>query len=101
MHVRHEEVAALAAGVEAHLTGELPSACRCGRGNLHLINVLFDCHRSRVPVLAIAAQILSAESAQTTFQDTHPETLFRQCSNYRELISGGQPDAARARSRHP
>jgi hypothetical protein len=30
-------------------------------GNLHLINGLFDAHRSRVPVPAIAAQIPSAE----------------------------------------
>src|SRR5271169_3956053 len=58
MHVRHEEVAAFAAGAEAHLTGTLAvCAGSCGPGNLHLINGLFDCHRSRVPVLAIAAQV--------------------------------------------
>ena len=52
VHVRHEEVAAFAAGAEAHLTGELAvCAGSCGPGNLHLINGLFDCHRSRVPVL--------------------------------------------------
>src|SRR5215470_5300126 len=58
IHVRHEEVAAFAAGAEAHLTGALAvCAGSCGPGNLHLINGLFDCHRSRVPVLAIAAHI--------------------------------------------
>src|ERR1700722_95833 len=57
VHVRHEEVAAFAAGAEAHLTGSIAvCAGSCGPGNLHLINGLFDCHRSRVPVLAIAAQ---------------------------------------------
>src|SRR4029077_16706911 len=62
LHVRHEEVAAFAAGAEAHLTGRLAvCAGSCGPGNLHLINGLFDCHRSRVPVLAIAAHIPSAE----------------------------------------
>src|SRR5262249_27652823 len=62
VHVRHEEVAAFAAGAEAHLTGELAvCAGSCGPGNLHLINGLFDCHRSRVPVLAVAAHIPSAE----------------------------------------
>jgi pyruvate dehydrogenase (quinone) len=62
VHVRHQEVAAFAAGVEAHLTGELAvCAGSCGPGDLHLINGLFDCQRSRVPVLAIAAQILSTE----------------------------------------
>jgi pyruvate dehydrogenase (quinone) len=56
IHVRHEETAAFAAGAEAHLTGRLAvCAGSCGPGNLHLINGLYDCHRSRVPVLAIAA----------------------------------------------
>ena len=73
IHVRHEEVAAFAAGAEAHLTGELAvCAGSCGPGNLHLINGLFDCHRSRVPVLAIAAQIPSAEIGAGYFQETHP-----------------------------
>ena len=89
LHVRHEEVAAFAAGAEAHLTGELAvCAGSCGPGNLHLINGLFDCHRSRVPVLAIAAQIPSAEIGAGYFQETHPQTLFRECSHYCELISG-------------
>ncbi len=89
VHVRHEEVAAFAAGAEAHVTGELAvCAGSCGPGNLHLINGLFDCHRSRVPVLAIAAQIPSAEMGAGYFQETHPENLFRECSHYCELISG-------------
>jgi pyruvate dehydrogenase (quinone) len=89
VHVRHEEVAAFAAGAEAHLTGELAvCAGSCGPGNLHLINGLFDCQRSRVPVLAIAAQIPSAELGAGYFQETHPENLFKECSHYCELISG-------------
>src|ERR1700750_3447879 len=89
VHVRHEEVAAFAAGAEAHLTGELAvCAGSCGPGNLHLINGLFDCHRSRVPVLAIAAQIPSAEIGAGYFQETHPQTLFKECSHYCELVSG-------------
>jgi pyruvate dehydrogenase (quinone) len=89
VHVRHEEVAAFAAGAEAHLTGELAvCAGSCGPGNLHLINGLFDCHRSRVPVLAIAAQIPSAEIGAGYFQETHPENLFKECSHYCELVSG-------------
>jgi pyruvate dehydrogenase (quinone) len=89
VHVRHEEVAAFAAGAEAHLTGELAvCAGSCGPGNLHLINGLFDCHRSRVPVLAIAAQIPSAEIGAGYFQETHPQVLFKECSHYCELVSG-------------
>jgi pyruvate dehydrogenase (quinone) len=88
IHVRHEEVAAFAAGAEAHLTGELAvCAGSCGPGNLHLINGLFDCHRSRVPVLAIAAHIPSAEIGSGYFQETHPENLFKECSHYCELVS--------------
>jgi hypothetical protein len=71
IHVRHEEVAAFAAGAEAHLTGELTvCAGSCGPGNLHLVNGLLDCHRSRVPVLAIAAHIPSAEIGASYFQET-------------------------------
>lgn len=88
IHTRHEETAAFAAGAEAHLTGELAvCAGSCGPGNLHLINGLFDCHRSRVPVLAIAAHIPSAEIGRNYFQETHPEQLFRECSHYCELVT--------------
>lgn len=88
IHMRHEESAAFAAGAEAHLTGELAvCAGSCGPGNLHLINGLFDCHRSRVPVLAIAAHIPSAEIGRGYFQETHPDSLFRECSHYCELVS--------------
>ena len=91
IHMRHEEAGAFAAGAEAHLTGELAvCAGSCGPGNLHLINGLFDCHRSRVPVLAIAAHIPSSEIGIDYFQATHPETLFKDCSHYVELVS--QPD---------
>jgi pyruvate dehydrogenase (quinone) len=89
VHLRHEEVAAFAAGAEAHLSGNLAvCAGSCGPGNLHLINGLFDCHRSRVPVLAIAAHIPSAEIGSGYFQETHPQALFKECSHYCELISG-------------
>jgi pyruvate dehydrogenase (quinone) len=88
VHMRHEEAAAFAAGAEAHLTGELAvCAGSCGPGNLHLINGLFDCHRSRVPVLAIAAHIPSAEIGGSYFQATHPEQLFAECAHYVELVS--------------
>ena len=88
IHVRHEEVAAFAAGAEAHLTGDLAvCAGSCGPGNLHLINGLFDCQRSRVPVLAVAAHIPSGEIGSGYFQETHPERLFKECSHYCELVS--------------
>jgi pyruvate dehydrogenase (quinone) len=85
---RHEETAAFAAGAQAQLTGELAvCAGSCGPGNMHLINGLYDCHRNRVPVLAIAAHIPSSEIGSSYFQETHPDQLFKNCSHYCELVS--------------
>ncbi|MFC0599131.1 pyruvate dehydrogenase [Streptomyces palmae] len=88
IQVRHEETAAFAAGAEAQLTGRL-AACAgsCGPGNLHLINGLYDAHRSMAPVLALASHIPSSEIGTGYFQETHPDQLFRECSHYSELIS--------------
>jgi pyruvate dehydrogenase (quinone) len=91
IHMRHEEAAAFAAGAEAHLTGSLAvCAGSCGPGNLHLINGLFDCQRNGVPVLAIAAHIPSSEIGIDYFQATHPESLFKDCSHYVELVSNAR-----------
>ncbi|MFH8627436.1 pyruvate dehydrogenase [Streptomyces vietnamensis] len=88
IQVRHEETAAFAAGAEAQITGSL-AACAgsCGPGNLHLINGLYDAHRSMAPVLALASHIPSSEIGLSYFQETHPDQLFRECSHYSELIS--------------
>lgn len=87
-HVRHEEAAALAAAAEASLTGEL-AVCvgSCGPGSIHLINGLYDANRSRVPVLAIAAQIPGPEMGSSYFQETRPQDAFREASVYCELVS--------------
>jgi pyruvate dehydrogenase (quinone) len=87
-HYRHEEAAAFAAGAEAQLTGNL-AVCigSCGPGNLHLINGLYDAHRSMAPVLAIATHIPSTEVGTSYFQETDPKALFQGCSHYCELIS--------------
>lgn len=88
MPTRHEEVAAFASGAEGQLDGNLVvCAGSCGPGNMHLINGLFDCHRSHVPTLAIASHIPSAEIGSGYFQETHPQELFKECSVYCELIS--------------
>jgi pyruvate dehydrogenase (quinone) len=88
IHYRHEEAAAFAAGAEAQLTGKLAvCAGSCGPGNMHLVNGLYDAHRSNAPVLAIAAQIPSEQIGSSYFQETRPEALFRECSYYCETIS--------------
>ncbi len=88
LHGRHEEVGAVAAAGAAAAGGDLAvCAGSCGPGNLHLINGLYDAHRSRVPVVAIAAQIPSSELGSGYFQETHPESLFKECSSYCELVT--------------
>lgn len=91
IHVRHEETAAFAASAEAQITGGL-AACAgsCGPGNLHLINGLYDAHRSMAPVLALASHIPSSEIGLGYFQETHPDRLFTECSHYSEMISSPQ-----------
>src|SRR6266511_3547370 len=88
IHVRHEEAGAFAAGAEAQLTDRLVAcAGSCGPGNLHLINGLYDAHRSMAPVLALAAQVPSTEIGTGYFQETHPTLSFQECSHYCELVS--------------
>jgi pyruvate dehydrogenase (quinone) len=88
VHMRHEEAGAFAAGAEAQLTGRLVAcAGSCGPGNLHLINGLYDAHRSMAPMLALAAQIPSTEIGTGYFQETHPTLSFQECSHYCELVT--------------
>ena len=88
VHVRNEEAAAFAAAAEAQLTGRLAvCAGSCGPGNTHLIQGLYDAHRSGAPVLALASQIPSEQLGTGFFQETHPERLFQECSHYCELVS--------------
>jgi len=88
VHVRNEEAAAFAAAAEAQTTGKLAvCAGSCGPGNTHLIQGLYDAHRSGAPVLAIASHIPSTQIGTGFFQETHPERLFVECSHFCELIS--------------
>ena len=100
LHVRHEEVAAFAAGAEAHLTGELAvCAGSCGPGNLHLINGLFDCHRSRVPVRRDRRSYSLARDRRRLFPGDPSRALFRECSQLLRAGLHARADAARARDR--
>jgi pyruvate dehydrogenase (quinone) len=86
--VRHEETGAFAAGADAQLTGRLGvCAGSCGPGNLHLINGLYDAHRSMAPVVAVASHIPSTEIGTGYFQETHPTAIFQECSYFCELVS--------------
>ena len=88
VHVHNEEAAALAAAAEAQVTGRLAvCAGSCGPGNTHLVQGLYDAHRSGAPVLAIASHIPSTQIGTNYFQETHPQHLFLECSAYCELVS--------------
>ena len=103
IHVRNEEAGAFAAAAEAQLTGRLAvCAGSCGPGNTHLIQGLYDAHRTRAPVVAIASHIPSSQVGLDFFQETHPERVFVDCSDYCELISQAaqMPWVARSAVQH-
>ncbi len=91
VHVSNEEGGAFAAAAEAQVTGRLAvCAGSCGPGNTHLLQGLYDAHRSGAPVLALASQIPSREIGMGFFQETHPERLFQECSYWCEVVTPKQ-----------
>jgi pyruvate dehydrogenase (quinone) len=103
VHVRNEEAGAFAAAAEAQLTGRLAvCAGSCGPGNTHLVQGLYDAHRTGAPVLGIASHIPSVQVGMSFFQETHPDRLFVDCSGYCELISQAEqmPRVARSAVQH-
>ena len=87
IHVRHEETAAFAAGAEAQLNGLACCAGSSGPGHVHLVNGLYDAHRSSSPVLAIASTIPTGEFGTGYFQETNTIKLFDDCSCYNEVAA--------------
>lgn len=86
IHVRHEETGAFAAGAEAQLHGGIACcAGSSGPGHVHLINGLYDAHRSGASVIALASTTLSSEFGTTYFQETNTIKLFDDCSYYNQL----------------
>jgi len=91
VHVSHEEGGAFAAAAEAQVTGRLAvCAGSSGPGNTHLLQGLYDAHRSGAPVLALASHIQSNEIGTGFFQETHPERTFTDCSHWCELVTPQQ-----------
>jgi len=87
IHVRHEETAAFAAGAEAQLNGLACCAGSSGPGHVHLINGLYDAHRSSASVLAIASTIPTKEFGTDFFQETNTIRLFDDCSCYNQVAA--------------
>ena len=90
-HVRHEEVAAFAAGADSLMSGELTvCAGSCGPGSLHLINGLYESHRNGAPVLAIASHIPSDEVGSNFPQEIKAKQIFESCSHFCEMATHPQ-----------
>ncbi len=87
IHVRHEETAAFAAGAEAQLNGLACCAGSSGPGHVHLINGLYDAHRSSASVLAIASTLPTKEFGTSFFQETNTIKLFDDCSCYNQIAT--------------
>jgi len=87
VHVRHEEVGAFAASAEAQLNGFACCAGSSGPGHVHLINGLYDAHKSGAPVIAIASTVMSTEFGTDYFQETNTIKLFDDCSYYNQMAT--------------
>ncbi len=87
IHVRNEETAAFAAGAEAQLNGLACRAGSSGAGHVHLINGLYDAHRSSASVLAIASTLPTKEFGTNYFQETNTIKLFDDCSCYNQIAN--------------
>jgi pyruvate dehydrogenase (quinone) len=87
IHVRHEEAGAYAAAAEAQLLGLACCAGSSGPGHVHLINGLYDAHRSGAPVIAIASTCATNEFGTEYFQETNTIKLFDDCSYYNQIAT--------------
>jgi pyruvate dehydrogenase (quinone) len=87
IHVRNEEAGAFAAAAEGELDGLACCAGSSGPGHVHLINGLYDAHRSGVPLIAIAATCATHEFGTDYFQETNLTKLFDDCSYYNQTAN--------------
>ncbi len=87
VHMRHEEAGAYAAAAEAELNGIACCAGSSGPGHVHLINGLYDAHRSGAPVIAIASTCATHQFGTEYFQETNTIKLFDDCSYYNQIAT--------------
>ncbi|WP_194836068.1 thiamine pyrophosphate-dependent enzyme [Nocardia sp. XZ_19_369] len=86
--VRHEEVAAYAAGAQAQLTGTI-GVCMgtVGPGSIHLLGGLYDAKKSHAPVLAICGQVPTSEMGSEYFQEVDNDAVFRDVSEFTATVT--------------
>ncbi len=86
--VRHEETGALAASVQAKLTGRL-TACMgtSGPGAIHLLNGLYDARMDHAPVIAITGQVATGFIGTEAHQEVRLERLFADVAVYSQTVT--------------
>ena len=86
--VRHEETGALAASVQAKLTGRL-AACMgtSGPGAIHLLNGLYDARLDHAPVIAITGQVATGFIGSEAHQEVRLERLFSDVAVYSQTVT--------------
>ncbi|WP_329810985.1 thiamine pyrophosphate-dependent enzyme [Stenotrophomonas sp. SMYL8] len=91
VHVRHEEVAAFAAGADSLVSGEL-TACAgsCGPGGLHFINGIFESNRNRAPMVLIASQIVTSELGMEFPQEVDFKAVYGSCTVFCEQVHSAE-----------
>ncbi|QGM02347.1 ubiquinone-dependent pyruvate dehydrogenase [Stenotrophomonas maltophilia] len=91
VHVRHEEVAAFAAGADSLVSGEL-TACAgsCGPGGLHFINGIFESNRNRAPMVLVASQIVTSELGMEFPQEVDFKAVYGSCTVFCEQVHSAE-----------
>lgn len=91
IQVRHEEGGALAASVDAKLTGKIGVAFGSGGpGHTHLINGMYDAKFDKVPMLVIAASTHSKNLTTDYFQEMDPVPLYTDVSVFNRMVLNPQ-----------
>ncbi|EGQ1615419.1 pyruvate oxidase [Staphylococcus pseudintermedius] len=94
IHVRHEEVASLAAAAYTKLTGKIAvSLAIGGPGAIHLLNGMYDAKMDNVPQLVLSGQADSHKLGTKAFQEVDLPKLFEDVAVYNYQLK--ESDATR------
>lgn len=89
IHVRHEEVAAMAATGYGKFTGK-PALCvaTAAPGAIHLMNGLYDARIDQSPVIAVTGMTYHDVIGTHFLQDINHDAILRDCCWYSQRVMG-------------
>lgn len=91
IHVRHEEVATLAASSYSKLTGKIGVALSIGGpGAIHMLNGMYDAKMDNVPMLVLAGQVPTSVANTKYFQEVDLPTLFADVAVFNKQIESAE-----------